>query len=127
MSNKLVLVVEDEFAIAELLEMALTDRGYRIVTAANGRQGLECLSQGPLPDLIICDLMMPVLDGAGMIQAIRRTEQHRDIPCIIISSIPEAAARACIDKYAGFIRKPFRLSALLQLVANILQSPDHKK
>jgi CheY-like chemotaxis protein len=49
MSNELVLVVEDEFAIAELLEMALIDRGFRVVMAANGRQGLQCLAQGPLP------------------------------------------------------------------------------
>jgi CheY-like chemotaxis protein len=127
MSNKLVLIVEDEYAIADLLEMALTDRGYRIVKAANGRQGLECLAQGPVPDLIISDLMMPVLDGAGMLQSIRQTEQHRDIPCIIISSIPEAAVRARIDRYAGFIRKPFQLSALIQLVASVLQVSQLQK
>ena len=51
MSNELLLIVEDELAIAELLEMVLTDGGYRVVTAANGRQGLERLTDGPVPDL----------------------------------------------------------------------------
>ena len=94
MSNELVLIVEDEFAIAELMEMALIDGGFRVVMAANGRQGLQCLAQGPLPNLVISDFMMPVLDGAGLLHAMRATEAHRDIPCIIMSSVPEASVRA---------------------------------
>ena len=120
MSNELVLIVEDEFAIAELLEMALIDGGFRVVMAANGRQGLQCLAQGPLPNLVISDFMMPVLDGAGLLHAMRATEAHRDIPCIIMSSVPEASVRAHIEGYAGFIRKPFRLGDLVQLVVSVL-------
>jgi CheY-like chemotaxis protein len=120
MSNELVLIVEDEFAIAELMEMALIDGGFRVVMAANGRQGLQCLAQGPLPNLVISDFMMPVLDGAGLLHAMRATEAHRDIPCIIMSSVPEASVRAHIEGYAGFIRKPFRLGDLVQLVVSVL-------
>jgi CheY-like chemotaxis protein len=120
MSNELVLIVEDEFAIAELLEMALKDSGYRIALAANGRQGLERLAEGPLPDLIISDFMMPVLNGAGMLSAMSNNELHRAIPCILISSIPEEAVRRHIDRYNGFVRKPFRLSTVVQLVAMTL-------
>jgi CheY-like chemotaxis protein len=120
MSNEVVLIVEDEFAIAELLEMALKDSGYRIALAANGRQGLERLAEGPLPDLIISDFMMPVLNGAGMLSAMSNNELHRAIPCILISSIPEEAVRRHIDRYTGFVRKPFRLSTVVQLVAMTL-------
>jgi CheY-like chemotaxis protein len=120
MSNELVLIVEDEFAIAQLLEMALKDSGYRIALAANGRQGLERLAEGPLPDLIISDFMMPVLNGAGMLSAMSNNERHRAIPCILISSIPEEAVRKHIDRYTGFVRKPFRLSTVVQLVAMTL-------
>lgn len=120
MSGATVLIVEDEFAIAELLSMALTDRGYRVVLAANGRQALERLNEEPLPDLIITDLMMPVLDGTGLIHAMQRSKRQRDIPCIIMSSIPEDAARRRVNEYAGFIRKPFRLASVLQLVRNVL-------
>ena len=122
MSNELVLIVEDEFAIAELMEMALIDGGFRVVMAANGRQGLQCLAQGPLPNLVISDFMMPVLDGAGLLHAMRATEAHRDIPCIIMSSVPEASVRAHIDGYAGFIRKPFRIGELVQLVVSVLST-----
>jgi CheY-like chemotaxis protein len=120
MSSATVLIVEDEFAIAELLSMALTDGGYRVVLAANGRQALERLNEGPPPDLIITDLMMPVLDGTGLIQAMQRSEPQRDIPCIIMSSIPEDAVRRRVSGYAGFIRKPFRLASVIQLVTNVL-------
>ena len=122
MSNELVLIVEDEFAIADLLEMALIDGGFRVVMAANGCQGLQCLAQGPLPDLIISDFMMPVLDGPGLLRAMRETEAHRDIPCIIMSSVPERSVRTHIEGYAGFIRKPFRLGELLQLVVSVLST-----
>jgi CheY-like chemotaxis protein len=120
MSNATVLIVEDELAIAELLSMALSDGGYRVVLAANGRRALELLSNGPLPDLIITDFMMPVLDGVGFIQAMQQNETHRGIPLIIMSSIPEDAVRSRIHGYAEFIRKPFRLATVTQLVTNVL-------
>jgi len=120
MSNERVLIVEDEFAIAEVLEMALTDDGYRVMIAANGRQGLERLAQDPPPDLVISDFMMPVLDGARFLHAMRETEAHRNIPCIIMSSVPEASVRRHIEDYAGFIRKPFRLADMVQLVETVL-------
>ncbi len=115
-----VLIVEDEFAIADLLEMALTDEGYRVLTAANGRQGLDRLAAGPRPDLVITDYMMPVLDGAGMLRAMRATEAHRDVPCIVMSAVPEANVRERLGGYAAFVRKPFRIAAVVQLVATVL-------
>lgn len=119
-----VLIVEDEFAIADLLEMVLTDEGYRVLLAANGRQGLERLAEGPRPDLVLSDYMMPVLDGAGLIRAMRESEAQRDIPCIVMSSMPEANVRERIDSYAGFVRKPFQLAALVRLVAAILDASE---
>ena len=121
-----VLIVEDEFFIVALLEMVLTDEGYRVLTAANGRQGLERLAEGPRPDLVISDYMMPVLDGAGLLRAMRENEAHRDIPYIVMSSMPEANVRARIDGYAAFVRKPFNLDAMVHLVARILETPRPK-
>jgi CheY-like chemotaxis protein len=121
-----VLIVEDEFAIADLLEMVLTDEGYRVLLAANGRQGLACLSREPHPDVVISDYMMPVLDGAGMIQAMRENEAQRDIPCIVMSSIPEASVRQRIPGYAAFVRKPFQIVGMVQLVAAILAASERK-
>lgn len=115
-----VLIVEDEFAIADLLEMVLTDEGYRVLMAANGRQGLQRLSEGPLPDLIIFDYMMPILDGAEMLRAMRENELQRDIPCIVMSSIPEETVQERVRNYAAYVRKPFQLAVMVQLIADVI-------
>ena len=65
-----ILVVEDEFGIAEVLQSALTDVGHDVVLAINGKQGLERLKE-IRPDLVILDFMMPVLDGPGMLKKMR--------------------------------------------------------
>ena len=117
-----ILIVEDEFAIAELLEMVLVDEGYRILRASNGRQGLDCLANASRPDLVISDYMMPILDGASMIQTMRENEAQRDIPYIIMSSMPEDNVRQRIQGYASFVRKPFQLIKMVELVANTLGS-----
>jgi CheY-like chemotaxis protein len=119
-----VLIVEDEFAIADLLEMALTDEGYRVIKAANGRQGLERLAAGPPPDLVISDFMMPVLDGAGLVQGMRQNDGQHNLPIIIMSSMPEANVQARIDGYTAFVRKPFQIAAVMRLVASVLGSAD---
>jgi CheY-like chemotaxis protein len=118
----LVLIVEDEFAIAELLEMALTDAGYGVAIAANGRAGLQRLAENPRPDLVITDYMMPVLDGMGLLQAMQDNEAQREIPYIIISSVPEATVRQRNTGYAAFVRKPFQIAKLVQLVAALLST-----
>jgi CheY-like chemotaxis protein len=68
-------------------------------------------------------LMMPVLDGAGMLQAMQGIEAQRHIPYIVMSSVPEANVRERIDGYAAFVRKPFRIADVVQLVATILRMP----
>ncbi len=119
-----VLIVEDEFAIADLLEMILTDQGYNVVLADNGRQGLDRLAEGPLPDLVISDYMMPVLDGSGLIRAMQDSEAQRDIPCIVMSAIPEATIRERIKGYVAYLQKPFQVAAVVRLVAAVLSGPQ---
>jgi CheY-like chemotaxis protein len=121
-----VLIVEDEFAIAELLEMVLTDEGYRVVTAANGRQGLQRLAEGLRPDLIITDYMMPILDGAELLRAMRESKAQYDIPYIVMSSMPEVNVRERMGDCAAFVRKPFSLRAMVQLVETILDARQSK-
>jgi CheY-like chemotaxis protein len=67
---------------------------------------IDAMAEGPLPNLIISDFMMPVLNGAGMLLAMRKDELYRAIPCILMSSILEEAVRRHIDGYEGFL-KPF--------------------
>jgi two-component system, OmpR family, response regulator VicR len=115
-----VLVVDDEFGTVEVLVAALEDAGYRVLTAANGRRGLERLEENK-PDLVISDFMMPLMDGATMVAAMRANPAFRDIPVIMMSAAPEAALRRHLDGYEAFLRKPFRIDALLGVVRSVLE------
>ena len=117
-----ILIVEDEFAIAELLEMVLEDEGYSVLRASNGRQGLERLAEDPSPDLVISDYMMPILDGVAMLLKMRENEALRDIPYIIMSSMPEENVRQRIDGYLAFVRKPFQIAEMIRLVLTALSA-----
>lgn len=109
MTNETVLIVEDEAAIAELLATALTDSGYRVVLAANGRRALAHSGKGPTPDLVISDVMMPVLDGAGFIRTMREIEPPLDIPFIITSSIRRLRCSPALPDTQDLSESPSRL------------------
>lgn len=115
-----VLVVDDEFGTVEVLVAALEDAGYRVLTAANGRRALESLEKSK-PDLVISDFMMPLMDGAALVTAMRANSAFRDIPVIMMSAAPEAALRKRVDGYAAFLRKPFGMPVLLEIVGTVFE------
>lgn len=108
-------VVDDEFGILELLEAALTDEGHHVLTATNGRVALDRLRAGR-PNLIITDFVMPEMGGAELLQVIATNADLSTIPTIVMSSLPEATIAERCFGYAAFVRKPFRIAALLDLV-----------
>jgi len=118
-----VLVVDDEFGTVEVLVAALEDAGYRVLTAANGRRALERLEENK-PDLVVSDFMMPLMDGAALVQAMRANPEYQHIPVIMMSAAPETALRRHLDGYAAFLRKPFRVPALLQIIASIFDRAE---
>ena len=101
-----ILIVDDEFGVANVLAAALADEGYRVFVAANGRQGLDRLSENK-PDLVVLDFMMPLLDGAGMARAMRADPAFADIPIIMMSALAEPAIRERFDGYAVFFASRF--------------------
>lgn len=115
-----VLVVDDEFGTVEVLVAALEDAGYRVLTAANGHRALERLEENK-PDLVISDFMMPLMDGAALVTVMRTNPSFRDIPVIMMSAAPEAALRKHLDGYEAFLRKPFRIPALLEIVRTVFE------
>lgn len=112
-----VLVVDDEFGIAEVLAEVLGDAGYDVVTAIHGRQALERLA-ARRPDVILLDFMMPVMNGPATLAALAADPGHRTIPVILMSSLPETAVAA--RGYAAFLRKPFKVAAMLEAIARVL-------
>jgi CheY-like chemotaxis protein len=115
----IVLVVEDEFGIAELFDAVLTDEGYRVLTARNGKLGLETLVQ-ERPDMVFMDYMMPVMDGSAMLAAMLADPSLREIPVVMMSSMPKAAVAERCSGYVAFMRKPFKLAELVEMVKRVL-------
>ena len=115
-----ILVVDDEPLIAMALEAALEDAGYRVATAANGRQGLERLAEAPRPDLVLLDMMMPVMSGPAMLAAMAADPGLDGIPVVVLSSLPEEAVRARAQGVAAILRKPYTVDAVLGAIARVL-------
>jgi len=120
-----VLVVDDEFGVAEVLQSILEDEGYRVATAINGKQALARLNEFT-PDLIMLDFMMPIMDGTQTLAAIRNNTAFAKIPVIMMSSLEEVSVRETGTDYDRFLRKPFRARAVVQTVAQLLEHPPRK-
>jgi CheY-like chemotaxis protein len=114
-----ILVVDDELGAIEVVATALEDEGYRVLSAANGRHGLEKLAEGSV-DLAVIDFMMPLMDGVAMGRAMKEDPALRHIPIIMMSAVGESLLRERFDGYAAFLRKPFRVAALLDVVRRVL-------
>jgi two-component system chemotaxis response regulator CheY len=119
-SEDLVLIVDDERPIADLLAEVVMAAGYRAVVAADGRQALA-LARERWPALVITDLMMPVLDGAELVAALRAeaaTGGQAPPPVILMTAAGSAAARQV--RADALLAKPFEVADVLQLVGRFL-------
>jgi DNA-binding response OmpR family regulator len=119
---KTIVIVDDEFDLADVLAATLSDIGFRVLNATNGKQGLEVMAEQP-PDLVILDYMMPLLDGAGVLKAMRADPKLAAVPVIMISVVPESVVRARCPGYAAFLRKPFDFETLLNAVERVTAGP----
>lgn len=119
MSGPRVLLVDDELSSAEVLALVLAGEGYQVTLAPDARQALARLDEAA-PDLLICDFMMPGMNGAELVKAVREVERFREIPVLLISGAPESALRAYAVQYDAFLRKPFGLEEVLRVLRRIL-------
>lgn len=116
-----VLVVDDEPLILLAVEAMLEDAGYAVVTAANGRQALDLLEEIPRPDLILLDMMMPVMNGAAVLEAMAADPALRTIPVVIVSSLPTQAIQAAATGYRAILRKPCTADQILNMITDVLE------
>jgi len=117
-----VLVVDDEFGIAELFDAMLTDEGHRVLTAINGRHGLKVLAKERAA-LVFLDYMMPVMDGAAMLRAMAADPALQATPVVMMSSLPEATIAERCSGYVAFLRKPFKVERVIALTEQLLSKP----
>lgn len=112
---KTILVVDDELGSAEVLSLILEEEGYRAFCAVNGQLAL-IQAREVVPDLVIVDYMMPLMNGAEFSRELRRDPQFSHTKIILNSGLPEVAIRDHFDSYDAFLRKPFKVETLLELV-----------
>jgi DNA-binding response OmpR family regulator len=117
-----ILVVDDEPNIVQTLRDRLEMNDYRVVTAGNGEEGLE-KALGEKPDIILLDVIMPVMDGHEMLERLRRTDVGKEIPVIMLTARSQShdIARANACGIEDYVVKPFDLSELLEKIENILE------
>ena len=119
----IILVVDDEPLIAMALEAVLEDAGYQVMIAANGRQGLEQLAE-TRADLVLLDMMMPVMNGPAMLTAMAADPTLDGIPVIVLSSLPGEVIRARTSSAAAILHKPCTADGVLEAIAKVLGKPN---
>lgn len=117
-----ILVVEDEPAIRELLVEVLQDEGYKVVAAADGIAALDILAL-QATDLVLTDVMMPGLDGLGVVRRMREQPGTARIPVIVMSAVLRTGVEG-LDR-VSFLAKPFDIGRLLVEVEDRLALRDH--
>lgn len=121
MTARPLLVVDDDADLREAITDVLRDAGYQVVVAINGRNALEVLARtDPLPGLVLLDMMMPVLDGAGFLAEVRGHPRFGSIPVIVFSASANPNLQGLGAK--GWVRKPVDLDALLEIVSRHVQT-----
>ncbi|NEP52687.1 MAG: response regulator [Moorea sp. SIO3C2] len=121
-----ILVIEDEIFIRENLIELLEIEGFEAQGAENGVEGVQLVQQEP-PDLILCDVMMPELDGYGVLQTLRQDPATAKIPFMFLTA---SADRSNIQKIRelgihDYILKPFNVDKFLDVISNRLA--EHNK
>lgn len=113
-----ILVIEDEEAIRETLEEMLAAENFDVIVAENGRIGVQ-LAQENLPDLVICDIRMPELDGYGVLKVLRQTPSTATVPFIFLTAkVAKDDRRLGMELGADdFLTKPFTMDELLKAIA----------
>jgi two-component system chemotaxis response regulator CheY len=116
-----ILTVDDSRTMRDMLKLALSGAGYRVIQAEDGVHGLEVLKSGEPPQVIVTDINMPRMDGFGFIENVRRDEAYRGIPILVLTteSDAEKKERARRAGATGWIVKPFNPEKLVDAIRRV--------
>jgi CheY-like chemotaxis protein len=119
-----VLIVDDDPGTRSLLRFILETEGHAVIEAAHGGEALDIIRPNALPDLVVTDLMMPILSGLELIERLQSEPMTATIPIIVVSSNSQAAqALATSGVVTAIVRKPFAAAAFAELIRAIASGP----
>jgi len=112
---KRILIVEDDAVLNSLLAKILSEN-YKVLTVSNGKDALSLISDGNIPDLIISDIKLPLMDGLELLESLKISAQFKNIPVIVVSCIDDQGIRKkCLDfGVIAYMVKPFDPQKLLK-------------
>jgi CheY-like chemotaxis protein len=119
-----VLIVEDDAATRDALSIILEDEGFRVRTAANGREAIDLLHSSYRPKVILLDLMMPVMDGWQFRAAQKLTPSLESIPVVVLSADGNIRQKASAIGAACYLQKPVEINDLLEALQDCLEEQD---
>ncbi len=122
MNTKVILCIEDEQEMIDLIRLILSRRGFEILGANGGKEGLEMIHKNH-PDLVLLDLMMPEMDGWEVYQQMKADVTTKDIPVIVVTAKAQSIDKVLglhIAKVDDYIAKPFSPQELLASVDTVL-------
>jgi CheY-like chemotaxis protein len=116
-----VLVIDDEQSIGHVIRLLLESQGHEVFVADDGSRGFA-LAQRQAPDVVILDVMMPVMDGFAVLEALRKDPRTAPVPIVMLSALTaEAIEERCFALgAAAYVRKPFEADALLGALRSVL-------
>jgi CheY-like chemotaxis protein len=117
-----VLIVEDDADLRDMMAQLLMLEGYQTETASNGREALQYLENGDRPDLILLDLMMPIMDGWEFRRRQMGDPRLSSVPVVVLSALDPS--RAVDLNGAAFLKKPLDFDRLLELVRRFCARVD---
>lgn len=125
--SKTILAVDDERSIVRLVQVNLERQGYNVVTAFDGKQPLEKIAANP-PDMVICDVMMPYMDGFEVLRQLRMDPATRDLPVIMLTA--KAMDNDVFQGYkygaTCYLTKPFSPPELISFVKRIFSAEEEE-
>jgi DNA-binding response OmpR family regulator len=118
-----ILLVDSEAPMLDLLKISLKGRGYKLDTAGDGREAMQAVEQ-QTPDLIIMELMLPVMDGVSLLRWLRESHDM-DIPVLVLTALDRPGIYDTVHGLgvAGLLYKPVRRRELLKLVQKLVAQP----
>lgn len=117
----MILLIEDNHDVRENTAEILELSGYKVITASNGKEGVE-LAQTKIPDLIICDIMMPELDGYEVLRILKKSSSTATIPFIFLTAKGESSDRQQSIDADAYVTKPFDDKNLLSTIETCLKN-----
>ena len=117
---KTVLVADDELPLLNVLTAVLEYEGYKVLTATDGKEVLKRVSEDN-PDVVLCDVMMPVMDGRDVCRTLRADPKYKHMPLVLMSAAYGSLETNDFDDVT-FIAKPFDLDTLVQLVKRLSEN-----